>query len=393
MVECRYLLAMVLLLSPAVGFAQTSVEQEVQDLFNKGYATLQTDPAGAIPIFEEIVRLDSANLLAQRQLGSLYLGAGRTEEALDRFLATYRIHPSDATGLQIAFLLNSLGRNKEAYKMFRSLRKSEDPDIRNIAEPSTTILALMLCADRFPWWAKIQAYPLYDSRFDNFIFPISLYAGQYTDSSRIASVFGVLSVTQDTRTEGGTLPIIFSDNVAIAAFGLRLVPLRGLTTDVQFGVAVGLTERPNWEKVRWDFRAVASYGNGIFPDIRMPNRVTVRPAFLADVYSSFGYYSRYSNGIGYLQTKAGFRLLQYKYSAFDAYVRIDAAFDTRGDFYNNIVEGSLGFRLIPNHWWGASLALQLTRGVYWQQDQSVNPYDKYYNTIRVFLTFDRFLCW
>lgn len=387
---------MVLLLFPAAGNAQdaeTAGERRVQDLFNQGYTVLRTDPAGAIPIFEEIVRLDSANLQAQRQLGSLYLTAGKTVEALDRFVAAYRIHPSDTTGMQIAFLLNSLGRNKEAYKMFRSLRKSDDPDIKDVAEPATTILALMLCAEQFPWWVKLQTYPLYDSRFDNFILPVSVYAGQYLDSSRIASVFGVLSVTQDTRSEGGTLPIIFSDNVAIAAFGLRTLPLRGLVADVQFGVAIALTDRPNWEKVRWDFRVVASYGNGIFPDIRMPSRVTVRPAFLADVYSSFGYYTRYSNGIGYLQAKAGVRFLEYRYSAFDAYGRIDASIDTQGDFYNNIAEVSLGIRFIPNHWWGASLALQFHRGVYWQEDQSENPFDKYYNSVRVFLTFDRFLCW
>jgi len=396
MVRYRSRVAVVLLLLPVLGVAQDAeqpAERSIRDLFDQGYTTLQTDPAGAIPIFEEIVRLDSANLLAQRQLGSLYLGAGRTEDALERFRAAYQIYPSDTTGMQIAFLLNALGRNMEAYKMFRSLRRSENPEIKDIADPATTVLALMLCAEQFPWWAKVQAYPLYDSRFDNFIFPLSLYAGQYLDSSRIVSVFGVLSVTQDTRTEGGTLPIIFSDNVALAAFGLRTVPVPGLVTDIQFGVAVGLTDRPDWEQVRWDFRAVASYGNGIFPDLRMPGSVTVRPAFFADVYTSFGYYTRYSNGIGYLQAKAGVRFLEFRYSAFDAFARIDAAIDTRGDFYNNIAEASLGVRFIPNHWWGASLALQFHRGVYWQENQAENPHEKYYNSVRVFLTFDRFLCW
>jgi tetratricopeptide (TPR) repeat protein len=391
-----YFLLSLLILSVVPAGAQQSADTQdarIPELFTRGYDTLQTNPAGAVPIFQEIIQLDSTNLLAQKQLGSLYLTLGRTEDALDRFVVANQLQQSDTTELQIAFLLNSLGRTWAAYRVFQALRKSEAPEIREMAEPATTILALMLCAERFPWWAKIQAYPLYDSRFNNYIFSASVYAGQYIDSSRIASVFGVASVTQDSRSEGGSLPIIFSDNVALAAAGIRLVPVRGLITDIQFGVAMGLIDRPDQERVRWDFRAVASYGNGIFPPVRMPRAITIRPSFLAELYSSFGYYTRYSNGIGYLQTKAGVRFLEWRYSALDLYLKGDAAIDTRGDFYNNIAEVAVGVRLIPNHWWGLAIALEYHRGVYWQSNQSTNPYNKYYDTVRIILLFDRFLCW
>src|SRR5512134_4185473 len=71
------LLAIVCLFAPGPGaFAQERAADPpltVAQLFARGYELLRTSPSEAIPLFEEIVRRDSASSLAQRQLGSLYL--------------------------------------------------------------------------------------------------------------------------------------------------------------------------------------------------------------------------------------------------------------------------------------------------------------------------------
>jgi hypothetical protein len=110
---------------------------------------------------------------------------------------------------------------------------------------------------------------------------------------------------------------------------------------------------------------------------------------LLDVYSSFGYYSRYNNNIGYLQGRAGGRLLEISYSAFDVYLKGGLAIDTKKEFYNNLCEGGIGFRLMPNVNWGLYIIGEYQRGLYWDVGDNANPYDKYYNSFRLFIVFDR----
>ena len=380
-------------LNPRLHAQTQSTPDEVRALLTAGYALLPNDPESALPLFERAIQMDSSNTLALRQIGSLYLTAGRRLDALLAFRAAYVREPSDTLALQLAYLSSSLGHHEDAYAIFQRLRRSDHPDIQETARPAATVLALMLCADQYPWWMQAQAYPFYDTRFENFVAPVSLYAGKYLESNRVTSLYGVLSVIADTRSEGGAFPVIFSDNYAIAGAGFRFTPVSGLTADVQFGMALNLIDRPESRSVQGDVRAVASYGLGLYAPVHMSGTVHFHATPFADFYSSLGYYSRYDNSIGYLQGRAGGRILEYMYSAADVYLRVDASFDTRGDFFNNIAEAGAGVRIIPNPWWGVALAVEWRRGMYWQDDQAANPYDRYYSSVRVFLLFDRFFCW
>lgn len=362
------------------------------ELFTRGYTLIATSPSDAIPVFEEILRLDSTNLTAQRQLGSLYANAGRPGDALDRFIAAYRLMPSDTTRLQIAYLLALMGENRRAYRQFRILSESADSSLRAAAEPASVVLSTMACAQQFPWWFRAQASPYFDTRFNDLIFLGALYAGRYIDSSRVVSGYAVLSLSADTRSTGGAFPVIFSDNYILAGLGLRIIPFRGFTTEVQGGLAVNLVDRPDQKTVRGDFRAVASYGIGLFPRIFTPDLVAFTPSPFADVYASFGYYSRYENGLGYMQARAGCRLLTYRHSALDLYARVNIAADTEGDFYNNVLEAGPGLSVVPEYTWGMSLTVEYLRGTYWSANQQGNPYGKTYTSVRIFLLFDRFLC-
>ena len=372
---------------------EQSVAADAHGVLTQAYARLADDPEGALPLFERAVQMDSSNTLALRQVGSLYISLRRPQDALRAFRAAYLRGPSDTLALQLAYLSSSLGHQEDAFTIFQRLRQSDAPDIRESARPAATVLALMLCADQYPWWTRAQAYPFYDSRFENYVVSLSLYGGRYLEANRVTSLYGVVSVVTDTRSEGGAFPVIFSDNYALAGGGFRFTPIAGLTADFQFGLAYNILDRPTSQTVQGDVRAVASYGRGFYAPVHMPERVHVHGTPFADFYSSFGYYTRYENAIGYLQGKAGLRVLEYMYSCADVYLRLDASIDTRADFFNNIAEGGAGLRLVPNPWWGIALALEWRRGFYWQAEQAGNPFDRYYSSVRFYLLFDRALCW
>ena len=118
-------------------------------------------------------------------------------------------------------------------------------------------------------------------------------------------------------------------------------------------------------------------------DLKVPGRP------FADLYSSFGYYSRYTNGIGYIQGRAGLRMIEVAKTVADVYARADIVRDTEKQFYNNQSEGSVGARIIPNVDWGLYLVGEFHRGRYWRVSDTPVPYDLYYSSFRFFLIIDR----
>jgi len=251
----------------------------------------------------------------------------------------------------------------------------------------------MLCEGQFPWWGRVYAAPYYDSRFDDAIFSLAAYGGRYIGADRLISLYGTAAVTRDTRSSGGAFPVIYSDNYALLGAGIHVSPTRGLTADIQGGLTLDLVERPGHAKTNGDFRALASFGSGLYPGITTPDGWGWRFSPLAEFYTSVGYYSRYTNTIGYGMGRVGIRLGEYQQSAIDVYLRGDFVADTDNEFYNNVVELSLGTRLIPDYLWGLSLMVEYHRGAYWRASGSPNPYGHTYDSFRVFLVFDKWICW
>jgi len=378
-----------ILLSPVLAAQEytTTDEDVISGLLARAYAALPDDKVAALQLFEQVIRHDSTNLLARKQLGLLYISFNRYEDALNEFVAVQRLSPSDTTELQIAYLLNTLGRNREAHSVFSRLHSSSDGSIREKARVATSVLSAMLCQQSAAWWGKMYAASYYESRFNDVIFFGNLYGGHYLIPSRVLSAYGVLSVTYDTRSKGGTLPVIFSDNYTLLGAGLRIRQSDSFFADVQLGVAYDLLERST--RTRGDVRALLVYGNGIFPDLAIPERLAFSLKPFADVYTSTGYYSRYRNVIGYYQARAGLRVLEWMYSSVDVYARGDCIADTRREFYNNVLEGSIGVRVNAYQPWGISVLAELHRGLYWARQV---PVDRSYDTFRLFLVIDTMLC-
>jgi hypothetical protein len=367
-------------------------DKEARKLLESGYEALRRSPAEAVPYFEQIVALDSTSVFARRQLGSLYIAVNSPGKALLQFEAAQRLLPSDTTSLQVAYLLNALGRNRESLEVFRGIQESPDSSISAAARSAVVLLELQVCAEQQPWWYRAYVSPYYDTRFKDLVVMGSAYAGRYIDSTRRYSWFGTAALATDTRSTAGALPEIYADHFLLVGGGFRAQPLPGLTADAQLGLTADLLRRPGKPVINPDLRIVASYGNGIYPSFTLKDGPAWPIELLADGYASAGYYTRYANVIGYLQGRAGARMFSYRYTTADLYGRFDLTWDTHGDFYNNTVELSAGLRVIPHQAWGLQVLLEYHLGRY-TGSSAGNPFGAQYNSTRLFLILDRFFCW
>jgi tetratricopeptide (TPR) repeat protein len=382
-------LAGLLILFSFMSMAQSTRGNRADTIFSlmsKGYEAVPRDASEAIEIFNRVIVLDSTNVAARKQLGFLHEQVGNKEKALRQFIAVNRLAPSDTTALQIAYLLHSLRRSSEAYGYFLRLRNSHDHEIAEKASIACLVIDQERGTSTAPLWLRSYSGSYYESRFENTILNASLTLGYSLTSS--VSLVGSVLVTRDTRSTGGVLPEIFSDNVAVLGTGIRAVPFKGLTFDAQTGIAIDLIDRPSSRVIRWDVRTILSYGTGIYPEVGAPPRArsTFKP-FL-DFYASAGYYSRYANGISYANGRAGSRIAEWMFSALDLYVRGNLVADVEREFYNNLAEGGIGLRFIPYIPWGVHVLAEYHRGTYWDKGTIPASTQAAYNTFRIFLIID-----
>lgn len=333
-------------------------DKDPRKLLDSAYQTLQRSPAEALPYFE----------------------------------AAQRHAPSDTTALQIAYLLNQLGRNRESLQWFRSMEGSRDSTISAKARSAVVLLGLQVCSEQEPWWYRTYVSPYYDTRFRDLVFLGSFHAGRYIGTGRKYSWFGTAALATDTRSTAGALPEIYADHFFLLGGGLRAEPVRGLTGDIQLGVTADLMRRNGKPVINPDLRLLVSYGNGMYPPFTLNDDVSAPMDLLLDCYTSAGYYTRYDNVIGYLQGRAGVRFLSWNYSTADLYARGDLVWDTRREFYNNLAEISAGLRVIPHQAWGLQVLVEHHVGRY-VGPLTGNPFGRSYHSTRLFLILDRFFCW
>lgn len=367
--------------------SQASGDTAVAVLLSRAYAMLAAHSPEATAMFERAAALDSTNVLVRMQLGYLYQSQKQYDRAVDNFSAADRFRPSDSTKLQVAYALASAGRKEESETLLRTLQDSRYPDIRDAA--SGQLAAYSPTGSASEWWTRVYAAPYYDTRWNTTFFQFNLERGYSLTPDRKLGAYGTIMYSGDARSGGGQVPVIFSDNSLIFGLGLRARPLTGLSISVQEGIAFDLVSRPASSSPRNDFRAVAVYSYGIYAPFNVHPEVKTPFTPWADMYSSFGYYSRYQDGIGYLQGRAGLRVLEVSKTAGDVYLRGDLVRDTEKQFYNNEIEGSVGLRIIPDVDWGFYLVGEFHRGTYWDVGGGPIPYDAYYSSFRFFLIFDR----
>jgi len=369
------------------GRSQAGKDTCLSTILTHAYSALKQSPGEAERLFEVAVSMYPSDVNLRRQLGFIYNSEKKYGLSLMQFAASEMLRHSDTTKLQIAYILLSMDRRDEAGQILGELRSSLLPDIR--ASASSQLSAGQVPESESLWWTRFYLAPYYDTRWSTSFFYANLEQGLYLNDERLFGGYGFLLASGDSRSEGGLSPAIFSDNALIAGLGVRLKPFRGFQINIQEGAALDLITSDSKSKVLGDFRSVAVYSNGVYAPFSLHSdpRAPLYP--WADLYSSAGYYSRYKNSIAHLQGRAGLRFLEVSNTVLDLYVKGDLILDAEKEFYNNLTEGALGIRLTPHVQWGLYLAGEINRGSYLDRSGTENPYDTYYNGVRLFLIFDR----
>ena len=366
-------------------FAQSGNDTTLYEVLTRAYGLLKIGSPDAQQMFERAAAMDPGNAVVHKQLGYLYHANGDKEHALQQLLIADSLQSSDTTKLEIAYWLDELHRRKEADEYFKRLSSSQSPEVRQQVSDEMANRP----APASPWYTRIYAAPYYDTRWETWFYQGFLQQGYYWNEARTLSAYGFAALSGDARSNGGLAPSIFSDNTFMVGVGLKAEPFTGFQASVQEGISFDLIQQQNQSSVRGDFRAVAVYGNGIYapyvnhPDLQFPFYTFV------DLYSSLGYYSRYDNTIGYVTGRAGVRPVEVSRTVVDAYIIGGLVRDTKLEYYNNLLEWGAGVRITPNINWGLYLMAEYHRGYYWDVGGPPLPYDRYYNSVRFFIIFDK----
>lgn len=229
-------------------------------------------------------------------------------------------------------------------------------------------------------YVDLYAAPLYAARFSDAIVTVQAQLHRRLGAESPVTLFLGAALTKDSRSRGGTLPAIFSDNVALLGLGLGAQPGRWVSVRAEAGLALNLVRSVDHPgPTEPDYRVLAAVYRRWEP---------LGGRRFTEVYGSAGYYSRYrDNGIAYLQLRAGRRGAAGRLYG---YLRLNLAMDANRDFFNNAVEAGPGLE------WRASGPLSLSaraeylRGVYFGiEGRDPNPYGPSYHDFRVVLVLGR----
>lgn len=380
---------------PGESVLQPQQIKERDSLLNRGYDLLkQGDQTGALSEFYAAQKVDPTYLMTLKQIGFLELAAGNLKQAAAGFEAAHAVAPRDYyLALQLGYLYQRMGEGAKAEKAFRQAAESPDAKIHSDADAALR----NVLSDRRSWYFDIYGSPMYTSRFNNGLAIFQSRLGWKPSPETPLSLYFGGQVTRDTVSKGGTLPIIFSDDVGLVGLGVLLQPKHShfaLRTEENLAVPLISGGTYNYD-ARGDFRAIGSYYN-LFPaSLRGPlgwltfDRLKSERLF-SDFDGSAGYYSRYNhNGILYLQNREGVRLGSMGPSQVSSYLKYFVVKDTHRDFYNNLGEGGGGVEFRPDKKANVGLRVEYLRGAYFGIARTPNPYRPNYNDLRVMLVFGR----
>ncbi|MGH8104264.1 MAG: tetratricopeptide repeat protein [bacterium] len=318
------------------------------------------------------------------------------EAALRHFEAVHELDPGDESiVLQIAYLLDDLGRRKEAYDWFLYLSHSTNSKVRRLACTGLNNLAYWVERKwQAPYFGELYLAPQYTTRFDNAVFPFNFNAGIARGDNDQLQAFIGLRGSRDTRSRSGTVPVIFSENSLSVALGARykLFPKSGV--DAYF-------------EQRWTHDLINSSDNGLHPDARVGLTYsgfwgagpscpagTIFPFDpVGSAYADLGFYSRDGDNIvGYARIQHGWRVAEHRNADWTAYGFTAAARDNRDHYYNNFINFGAGLTFVPGHRSGLTFRIERTWGTYLRRElASENPFGKTYNDTNVAATYyDRF---
>lgn len=305
------------------------------------------------------------------------------------FEQAHRADASDAdTTMQLGYLYQATGDMAKAKEMFLTERSSQDP---KVALQAASALAEVNRESHW-WFGTAYAAPFYQSRFSNEITSFDAKLG-LRPSPYVQPYVG-LRLTRDTRSETGTVPVIFSDNSAVLSLGVQS-PILGHGTNLyaEAGTAISLLSRPPSGRAVPDYRVGFTWFQPWGVSLAQVAQVSPHGfCFTGDAYGDVGFYSRYNdNVIGYLQLREGLNLPTAHVLPIQALAAVNLVKDSNGDFFNNVAEVGPEVRLaLFRHLPDLQVRATYLRSFYTVHD-SANPYGPRYGDFRFFLVWSKYL--
>ncbi|WP_436872090.1 tetratricopeptide repeat protein [Acinetobacter haemolyticus] len=349
----------------------------IYDRWDQFYKLEQQQPEQAEKILLELAALTPQDIKVWKSLTYLQIRLNKQDQALYSVRKASQLAPQDdQLKLQEAYLLNQLQRDRDALPIFKMLAQSNDVEIATKAQQAVQNLSGGTVK---PVFKDIYFAPSYESRYDDFIFPLKMRYGRNLDNGR-AQVYGFMNLNRDTKSRGGVRPEIIDENAVTVGVGANYqpwlsIPIRAY---LELGGSYDLIDR-NRDKFRESVVGGVTGYQEWYANPSVENR-TVWNDYFTDLYGNVASYSREDyNVIADLRLRSGFNVYRGETGTVQAYAKLHALADSEGENYNNLFEYGAGVAWQPFNYVPVKVRVERLYGHYFK-DALANGQDRYNNT-------------
>ncbi|MCU4378356.1 tetratricopeptide repeat protein [Acinetobacter haemolyticus] len=349
----------------------------IYDRWDQFYKLEQQQPEQAEKILLELAALTPQDIKVWKSLTYLQIRLNKQDQALHSVRKASQLAPQDdQLKLQEAYLLNQLKKDREALPIFKMLAQSNDVEIATKAQQAVQNLSGGTVK---PVFKDIYFAPSYESRYDDFIFPLKMRYGRNLDNGR-AQVYGFMNLNRDTKSRGGVRPEIIDENAVTVGVGANYqpwlsIPIRAY---LELGGSYDLIDR-NRDKFRESVVGGVTGYQEWYANPSVENR-TVWNDYFIDLYGNVASYSREDyNVIADLRLRSGFNVYRGETGTVQAYAKLHALADSEGENYNNLFEYGAGVAWQPFNYVPVKVRVERLYGHYFK-DALANGQERYNNT-------------
>lgn len=349
----------------------------IYDRWDKFYKIEQSQPEEAEKILIELGQLTPQDIKVWKSLTYLQIRLNKQNEAIQSVRKAEQLAPQDEQlKLQEAYLLNQQKRNKEALVIFKDLSASSDPEMASKAQQAVQNLSASAVPSTFK---DVYFAPSYESRYDDFIFPLKMRYGKNLDNGR-AQVYGFVNLNRDTKSKGGVRPEIIDENAVTVGVGANYQPWQSIPVRayLEVGGSYDLIDR-NRDKFRESVVGGVTGYQEWYANPTVEQR-TIWNDYFTDLYGNVASYSREDyNVIADLRLRSGFNVYRGEAGTVQAYGKLHTLADSEGENYNNLFEYGAGVAWQPFNYIPVKLRVERLYGRYFK-DALADGTDTYNNT-------------
>lgn len=361
---------------------------------------------GARAEIERILKVDPNSKAANLEMAYLLIPDHKQAESIPYLKKAYEVDKDPQIALEIAYAYEVLEHHDLSERYFHLAALGEDPEVKINAEKALEEKSIQLGGRHgktsifHPFMDFYSEATLY-SRFSNWVSLMDAKIGLNIDECQNDQLYLQMRYVQDTRSKSadcsdlinpinvnqgfvGEAPIVLDDPLFLVAGGYRhrFFKNHGLYAYITLGIAYDLIYRLRSIN-RGDLRAGVNYYGDWDKEAILPH-CSYCFNHIGNYYFDFSYYSRYRYWIGYSTLKEGVRLIDRPCSQINAYVRLFGAVDTKGEYFNNVVEIGPYLEVIPLKPFPIQLAAYWVQGFYYRNGgTSKNPYGPAYTDFRI----------